>query len=325
MESSFPSLSFFVLLITSTIIATLGLLVDSPAVVIGAMIVAPLMNPILSCAFGISTSDGILIQRSLLTIVLGSCTVMLLAWALDEAVPATILSREIIARTTPNIVDLGIALAAGAAGAFSLTRPKIANSIAGVAIAVALVPPLCVAGIGLGLRDDIGVSVETVVPIGIGNQVTTGALLLFCANLIGITVAASLVFLWQRYGHWRRAGVSLVSLGLLLAVVSGPLSGAMGEFILEKRIDSQIAKLWERYPHYREVIQLKNLSVQTNSKGVKVDFQLYAPSSLLDDQILDQLHGELSQVLEKSGLGTVTTTIRHVPTEVRSYRSTLAP
>ncbi len=120
--------------------------------------------------------------------------VMLLAWALDEAVPATILSQEIIARTTPNIVDLGIALAAGAAGAFSLTRPKIANSIAGVAIAVALVPPLCVAGIGLGLHDDIGVSVESMVPMGIGSQVTTGALLLFCANLIGITVAASLVF-----------------------------------------------------------------------------------------------------------------------------------
>ena len=114
-ESSFPSLSFFVLLTTSTVIATLGLLVDSPAVVIGAMIVAPLMNPILSCAYGISTSDRLLIQRSLLTIALGSATVMLLAWAVDVAVPATILSQEIIARTTPNIVDLVNALAAGAA------------------------------------------------------------------------------------------------------------------------------------------------------------------------------------------------------------------
>ena len=255
------------LLTTSTVIATLGLLVDSPAVVIGAMIVAPLMNPILSCAYGISTSDGLLIQRSLITIALGSATVMLLAWALDEAVPATILSDEIIARTTPNIVDLGIALAAGAAGAFSLTRPKIANSIAGVAIAVALVPPLCVAGIGLGLQDDVGVSVEQVIAIGIGNQVSTGALLLFSANLIGITVAASLVFLWQNYGQWRKAATSLASLAILLAVVSGPLSGSMGEFILEKRIDSQIAKLWQRYPQYREVIQLKNLQGPERSQG----------------------------------------------------------
>ncbi len=165
-------------------------------------------------------------------------------------------------------------------------------------------PPLCVAGIGLGLQDDVGASVEQVISIGIGNQVSTGALLLFSANLIGITVSASLVFLWQNYGRWRKAATSLASLAILLAVVSGPLSGSMGEFILEKQIDSQIAKLWQRYPQYREVIQLKNLRVQSvHNKGVTIDFQLYAPAALLEEKFLDRLNAELIQVLQNNGPG----------------------
>jgi hypothetical protein len=117
-------------------------------------------------------------------------------------------------------------------------------------------------------------------------------------------VSASLVFLWQNYSRWRKAATSLASLAILLAVVSGPLSGSMGEFILEKQIDSQIAKLWQRYPQYREVIQLKNLRVQSvHNKGVTIDFQLYAPAALLEEKFLDRLNAELIQVLQNNGPG----------------------
>ncbi len=117
-------------------------------------------------------------------------------------------------------------------------------------------------------------------------------------------MSASLVFLWQNYGRWRKAATSLASLAILLAVVSGPLSGSMGEFILEKQIDSQIAKLWQRYPQYREVIQLKNLRVQSvHNKGVTIDFQLYAPAALLEEKFLDRLNAELIQVLQNNGAG----------------------
>ena len=142
--SSRPTLGFFLLLICSAVIATLGLISNSTAVVIGAMIVAPLMDPILSLAFGLSIADNRLVKRSAITVIIGVLTVIgtatLLGWILD----ASEVNREIYSRTAPNLIDLGIAVAAAIAGSFTLTRDRLSNSIAGVAIAVALVPPLCV-------------------------------------------------------------------------------------------------------------------------------------------------------------------------------------
>ena len=149
--ASIPSFSFFFLLICATILATLGLLANSPAVIIGAMIVAPLMNPILSIAFAIVTGHWTLYKQSLVTVFLGASAAILVSYGIGFLLPLSVVGSEVVARSSPNLIDLGIAIAAGAAGAFSLTRKSIANSIAGVAIAVALVPPLCVVGIGLGI------------------------------------------------------------------------------------------------------------------------------------------------------------------------------
>ncbi|PZO23306.1 MAG: hypothetical protein DCF25_00465 [Leptolyngbya foveolarum] len=118
-QTSLPSFGFYFMLTLATMIATLGLLSNSAATIIGAMIVAPLMGPIVSAAYALVTADHKLLSRSLLT-----------------------------------ILDLGVAVSAGGAGAFAMTRKSISNAIAGVAIAVALVPPLCVSGIGLGLGSD---------------------------------------------------------------------------------------------------------------------------------------------------------------------------
>ena len=100
------------------------------------MIVAPLMDPILSLAFGLAVSDGKLIRRSAVTVGFG-------------------VQSEIAGRTSPNLIDLGIAIAAAVAGSFSMRRKHLSNSIAGVAIAVALVPPLCVSGIGITLGSEM--------------------------------------------------------------------------------------------------------------------------------------------------------------------------
>ena len=107
---------------------------------------------------------------------------------------------EITGRTSPNLIDLGIAIAAAVAGSFSMTRKQLSNSIAGVAIAVALVPPLCVSGIGLTLGSEMVAVFGRGTVAGLTNQIAEGSFLLFLANLIGITVTSLVVFLVQRYG-----------------------------------------------------------------------------------------------------------------------------
>ena len=173
--SSRPTLGFFLLLICSAVIATLGLISNSTAVVIGAMIVAPLMDPILSLAFGLAISDNRLVKRSAITVIIGVLTVIgtstLFGWILD----ASEVNREIHSRTAPNLIDLGIAVAAAIAGSFTLTRDRLSNSIAGVAIAVALVPPLCVCGIGLSMGSEVIAVFGRGSVAGLSNQISEGS------------------------------------------------------------------------------------------------------------------------------------------------------
>jgi len=214
--ASIPSFGFFFLLISATVIATLGLLANSPAVIIGAMIVAPLMNPILSMAFAIVTGDWQLHKYSSITVLLGSLCAILVSYLLAILLPIDTVASEIVARTSPSLIDLGIAIAAGAAGSFSLTRKSIASSIAGVAIAVALVPPLCVVGIGLGIGSELSANIGQV---NITNlNVVEGAFLLFLVNLAGITFTACLVFLSQSYGNLKKAFQSIVIWLLIIAL-----------------------------------------------------------------------------------------------------------
>ncbi len=122
------------LLICSTVIATLELISNSTAVVIGAMIVAPLMDPILSLAFGLDISDSRLVKRSAITVIIGILAVIGTATLFGSVLDASELNREIYSRIAPNLINLGTAVA--------------------VAISVPLVPPLCVCGIGLSMGSE---------------------------------------------------------------------------------------------------------------------------------------------------------------------------
>jgi uncharacterized hydrophobic protein (TIGR00271 family) len=150
-QSSIPALGFFFMLGLATVIATLGLIANSAPTIIGAMIVAPLMAPIIGFSFGIAVFDRLLMARSLITVIAGVAMVVALGYLITLVFGMRITGSEILNRTAPTLIDLGVAAAAGAAAAFAHTRKSILNSIAGVAIAVALVPPLAVCGIGLAL------------------------------------------------------------------------------------------------------------------------------------------------------------------------------
>jgi len=164
-------------------IATLGLVLNSPAVVIGAMLISPLMGPILASGLAFAASDIYLGVKSFFTLVgsiLASVTFSaVLVWLLPFQSPTS----EILARTQPNLLDLGVAVFSGLAGSFVMARSLsggAASALPGVAIAVALMPPLCTVGFGVGS--------------GWNWQIMSGAGLLFLTNLLAIAGSAFLVF-----------------------------------------------------------------------------------------------------------------------------------
>jgi uncharacterized hydrophobic protein (TIGR00271 family) len=138
-KGSIPSFGFFFMLAASGVIATFGLLSNSAAVIIGAMIVAPLMNPIISLAFGGVEVNRVLICRSILTIVIGTIVIITMAFLVSELIGWKLAGSELMARMRPSLLDLGIAVAAGAAAAFAYTRPGVSSALAGIAIGAAVV------------------------------------------------------------------------------------------------------------------------------------------------------------------------------------------
>lgn len=185
---------FGMLLTLSTIIATAGVIADSTATVIGAMIVAPLMTPIMATAAALVTGQVPRALRSVGLVVVGVLVVIGLSAILARLYPGYIsfdTNAQILGRTSPRVIDLVAALASGAAGAFCMSREDVSDSLPGVAIAISLVPPLCVVGVALshGQVDD-----------------ATGAMLLFLANMLAILLAG---------------GALLVLLGLSAARTSG--------------------------------------------------------------------------------------------------------
>jgi uncharacterized hydrophobic protein (TIGR00271 family) len=179
-RSARPDADFFVLIALSAMIAGLGLIINSPAVVIGAMLVAPLMSPMIGTGLSIVLGDTRFLRLSLGAVVRGvvlAIFVGMLAGLLHWHEPLT---SELLARTQPTLIDLAIAIFSGMAGAYALSHSDAAGALPGVAIAAALVPPLATAGITLtnGLY-----------------QQSFGALLLFTTNFVAISAATAVTFL----------------------------------------------------------------------------------------------------------------------------------
>jgi uncharacterized hydrophobic protein (TIGR00271 family) len=216
--------SFVALTLGSSAIATFGLLENSAAVIIGAMIIAPLLAPIQALSFGVLDGSIRDIRASCISLVAGSVLAVGVSTFLSHAIGLTILGSEVMSRTRPNLLDLGIAVAAGFVGGFARTRPSISNTIAGTAIAVALMPPLCVLGIGLASGD---------------GHIASGSLLLFVTNLCGITLASTLVFFFAGYAT-RHAGPALIWTIGVTAVLVIPLTLSFVTLVHQDRLESAL-------------------------------------------------------------------------------------
>ncbi len=216
-RSARPDLDFYILISLSSIIAALGLIISSPAVVIGAMLVAPLMSPMVGTGLAVVLGDARFLRLSLGAVIRGmllAIGVSALAGLLSIGQPAT---SELLARTQPTLIDLAIALFSGLAGGYALARSDAAGALPGVAIAAALVPPLATVGISFTA----------------GRYTHAfGAMLLFIANFVSISSATALMFLIlgfrptvnqksRRAVQARSGRVALISLGVVTALIVG--------------------------------------------------------------------------------------------------------
>ncbi len=240
---------FFVLLILATIIATAGIIGDSTASVIGAMIVAPLMTPIMATAAALIMGNMNRAVNRLLLVIVGVLTVVFLSWLLGVVYSGYLSftdNSQIVARVSPRLIDLVAALASGAAGAFCLSRDDVADSLPGVAIAISLVPPLCVVGLALSAGE---------------MEAAMGALLLFVTNFLAIILAGGAVLgilglnraaQIEVKGTARRKAFALVIAAVLLVAIPLLITGRQAtRDAYTESLTQEVAEEWADGSQYR--------------------------------------------------------------------------
>lgn len=322
--SASPGFDYLLLVILSCSIATLGLITNSAAVIIGAMLLAPLMSPIIGLGLASVIGDGVLIKNSALALLRGAFLAILLSFLMtlvNRFLPFVSLQEipaEILARTRPTPFDLIIALAGGMAAAYAMTRPNLSAALPGVAIATALMPPLCTIGFGLAMnRWDIA----------------GGASLLFLTNAVTITFASAIVFFLRGFSvEARRQGQRLprsmtISL-LLVLILLIPLTFYSVKFFKEASdnrlintiVSQEVNKLFDAQLVDIQVIHLEDkldmiITIRT-SKALKyeevVNLQksivegLQQPISLKVDQVFAE---ELDPLIPPTATPTLTPTL----------------
>jgi len=244
-----PNTDFFILIILAAGIASLGLLQNSGAVIIGAMLVAPLMSPILAMAMSIVLGNLHMLRVAAEATFKGIALAILVGLVMVMISPIDAPTSEILGRTQPNVLDLLVALLSGMAAGYAVSRKQVAAALPGVAIAAALVPPLCVVGYGLGTSN---------------LQIAFGALLLFTTNLITIILAATFVFLAlgitpprSERGELLR-GVRITI--LLLAVVFTVLGFLTIQTLRDQRQENIIREIFFREA-YSQSIRVTDLNI----------------------------------------------------------------
>ena len=206
------TIDYVTLLGVSAILATLGLVQDSVAVIIGAMLVAPLLGPLSAMSIGLVTARTSLVRRGAITLGLGTFAAMVLSFLVGWILPLAEPTPQMLLRGQPSLLDVGVAVASGLVGAFATARKDIPAALAGVAIAAALVPPLSTVGLGVAFGD-----------AGLAG----GALLLFLVNIASVVATGAAAFWWfglrpveQDHATRRQLTSAVLAAGLLFVVVT---------------------------------------------------------------------------------------------------------
>ena len=248
-----PSKTFFIMNALAAIIAGYGLLADSAAVVIGAMLVAMMLGPISGIALAFIDNRWILFRTAFTTLVLGVAMIYSIGFMLGLININLPITQEIMSRTQPTIMDLMIALAGGAAGAFAAVSPRLSVAVVGVAVATALVPPLVASGILLAHMEWKNA----------GN-----AFILALTNIVAIQVSSSLV-LWLtgfRRGSdvevkstvvefIKRNFISLLFLLSLTVYLSFNFTHMLNKQLYENKVNADISEFFNKNNNIIDTIQ----------------------------------------------------------------------
>lgn len=257
---------FAVLLCLSVVVAAVGLLQNSVAVVIGAMMIAPLMAPIMGVAASLVMGWGRRLLTGMAIIAVSVAVAVAIAWVIARFLPetGTGIPSEVLARTSPDVRDLLIALAAGAAGAYATVRRDLSGALPGVAVAVALVPPLACVGVLFGRGQP---------------DLASGAELLFATNLFGIILAAAVVFALTGFvsaDHFRTSRRRILSTlavtavpTLAVAVVLTTRFLGIVDHARQLRLATQVTVAWLGSGDDLNRMSLSGTTVQANITGKK--------------------------------------------------------
>ncbi len=270
-EPSKASGPFYLMVCLSTIIAALGMLANNTAVVIGAMLVAPLMSPIFGIALGLTMGDRQLLKTASLAEVGGLVLAIGLPLLIGLIPLRPDFGTEILGRTQPTIYDILVALASGVAGAYALVDVKISPALPGVAIATALVPPLASCGLNIASANW---------------TLAWGAFLLFAVNFIAIEFAAASVFTWfgminlPRASNdqllktlFERLGISF----LILIIAVSFMTKALIDIVQERKLANDIRTVLAEQLSSSPGAGLTELKVGTGAEGLQVIATVVTP------------------------------------------------
>lgn len=286
------SFDFIALICFSTALAALGLMLNSSAVIIGAMLVAPLMTPILGAALSLIQGNRVLMLDCAKSLIYGYFSALTLGVLLGVFGNLYGVTDQMQSRSEPGVPDLLIALISGMAAAYCYSRPRLVSALAGVAISAALVPPIATAGIAVAMNEQ---------------KIAIGATLLFTTNVVFIIIGAGSVFLLlgiRAKSNQRSLNIWVTRLSLALVIVAAihvvPLSSALMSKVSSKisndeksyiNLESQIRELIINDTGNDLLIKIQTSNYSNNSKLILIDVKK-------SDYQLDDTIGEISKVAE---------------------------
>ncbi|MHC4771883.1 MAG: TIGR00341 family protein [Planctomycetota bacterium] len=288
-EDSVPAPRFYVMVIISNLIAVLGLVANSPAVLIGAMLVAPLMTPIFGISLALVRGNPQFLFRAILAEVQGVGLAILLSFLFGLLPLAIEPTSEMLARTQPNLLDLLVAVFAGLAGAYAMVDERISPSLPGVAIATAIVPPLANTGLCLALGEYWG---------------GLGSFALFLANFLSILLAASFVFaaagMVPFYGELtkkdlsRRFGVAVLSFSVITVVFTWSLVRMVQRRHAKNTIERTLIAQFSDIPG----TFLRDFMMHSEKEGLHVLAAVHTPT-MISPEMVQKIEVILSAELNK--------------------------
>lgn len=270
------------ILASAILIASIGLNVNSTAVIIGAMLISPLMGPIVGAGFALATYDFILLRKSAKNLIIATVVSLFVSTLYFYLSPFKEVQSELLARTSPTIYDVLIAFFGGIVGAVSITRAEKGNPIPGVAIATALMPPLCTAGFGLAT---------------LNFKFMAGALYLYSINCFFIGISTFLIIKYMKYGAVSSGNSSFdkklrISITLVMLLMIIPSSYLAYNLLNERKFSQNVEQfLKDKFYNNGYITIYKKVSYNSNPKSIELAFL----SKKFDSTEIKQLNNDLKK------------------------------